>query len=109
MLTAGVIMSVIGLLDGEFARWNPVNPRAWYVIGYLVMFGSCIGFSAFTWLVHEVTPARLGTYAYVNPAVAVLLGGWLLHEHLSLWQVVGTLVILSGVVIVTITGTAQRR
>jgi drug/metabolite transporter (DMT)-like permease len=109
MLTAGLIMSAIGLLDGEFARWNPSNLRAWYVIGYLVVFGSCIGFSAFQWLVHEVTPARLGTYAYVNPAVAVLLGSWLLNETLSPWQVVGTLIILSGVVIVTITGAPQRR
>lgn len=109
MLTAGVLMSAIALLDGEFSRWNPDNLHSWYVISYLVVFGSCVGFSAFSWLVHQVTPARLGTYAYVNPAVAVLLGGWLLNERLSAWQLVGTLVILSGVVIVTVTGASRRK
>ena len=109
MLTAGVIMSLVGIFDGEFAVWTPEHLRTWLVFSYLVVFGSCIGFSAFQWLVHEVTPAQLGTYAYVNPAVAVLLGRWILDEHLSGWQVLGTLIILAGVVMVTVSGNARRR
>jgi drug/metabolite transporter (DMT)-like permease len=73
-----------------------------FVLSYLIVFGSCIAYGAYTWLVHEVTPARLGTYAYVNPAVAVVLGWWILGESLTRAQVLGTIVILGGVVIVTL-------
>ena len=69
--------------------------------GYLVIFGTCIAYACFFWLVHQVTPAQLGTYAYVNPAVAVVLGGWLLDEKLSAMQIAGTLIILGSVIFVS--------
>jgi drug/metabolite transporter (DMT)-like permease len=90
---------------GEAPRW--VNePRALAALAYLVLFGSCLAYGAYLWLVHEVPPARLGTYAYVNPAVAVVLGWWLLDEHLNATQVLGTAIILAGVVLVS---WAQRK
>ncbi len=67
----------------------------------MIVFGT-LGFVAFTWLLHTVTPARLGTYAYVNPAVAVALGGWLLGETLTRPQIFGMTVILIGVILVTV-------
>jgi drug/metabolite transporter (DMT)-like permease len=100
MLIAGAIMTAAGLLLGEPARWHN-DPTALAALAYLVVFGSCLAYGAYAWLVHEVPPARLGTYAYVNPAVAVVLGWWLLDEHLNQVQVLGTLIILGGVLLVT--------
>ena len=100
MLIAGVVMTAAGLALGEAARWHN-EPLALAALAYLVLFGSCLAYGAYLWLVHEVPPARLGTYAYVNPAVAVVLGWWLLDEHLNTTQVAGTLIILAGVLLVT--------
>ena len=104
-LIAGVVMTTLGLSLGEAARWN-WEPRNMLVLAYLIVFGSCIAFGAYVWLVHEVTPSILGTYAYVNPAVAVVLGWWFLGERLNPTQVLGTVIIIGGVVIVTV---ASRR
>ena len=100
MLLAGVVMTAIGLALGETTRWAP-RPEAWAALVYLILFGSCLAYGAYLWLVHAVPPARLGTYAYVNPAVAVVLGWWLLDEHLDSAQVIGTVIILAGVLLVT--------
>jgi drug/metabolite transporter (DMT)-like permease len=100
MLIAGVVMTAAGLVLGETARWTP-TPESLAALAYLVVFGSCLAYGAYLWLVHEVPPARLGTYAYVNPAVAVVLGWWLLDEHLNATQVLGTAIILAGVLLVT--------
>ena len=99
-LIAGVLMTGGGLLAGEAERWS-WEPSSLWALAYLVVFGTCLAYACFFWLVHEVPPATLGTYAYVNPAVAVLLGGWLLDEKLSAMQIAGTFIILGGVVIVT--------
>ncbi|TXH04531.1 MAG: EamA family transporter [Nevskiaceae bacterium] len=101
MLAAGLVMTALGLATGEHERLHWA-PRAFFALGYLIVFGSCVAYAAYVWLVHQVTPAVLGTYAYVNPAVAVLLGWLLLGETLTPAQVVGTLIILAGVVTVTL-------
>ncbi|MGH8541687.1 MAG: EamA family transporter [Stenotrophobium sp.] len=101
MLIAGVIMTVAGVASGELPRLH-WQTEAFAALAYLVVFGSCIAYAAYFWLVHQVTPALLGTYAYVNPAVAVLLGWWLLGERLTPVQLLGTAVILAGVVTVTL-------
>ncbi|MDP3856646.1 MAG: EamA family transporter [Stagnimonas sp.] len=100
MLIAGVLMGLIGLAAGEGERWRWTS-QSWAAWAYLTVFGSCIAYGAYYWLVHNVTPALLGTYAYVNPAVAVLLGCWLGGESLNRLQVMGTGVILIGVVLVS--------
>ncbi len=100
-LIAGVLLILIGLASGEAPRWN-WNPQGLAALAYLAIFGSCVGYGAYIWLVHQVTPTQLGTYAYVNPAVAVLLGWWILDERLNLSQALGTLVILFGVLLVTL-------
>jgi drug/metabolite transporter (DMT)-like permease len=104
MLIAGGVMTILGLGLGETSRWS-WDAKSMSVLAYLIVFGSCIAYGAYFWLVHEVTPSRLGTYAYVNPAIAVLLGWWFLDERLNQTQVVGTVIILAGVVVVTL---AQR-
>ena len=106
-LFAGAVMTTIGLVAGEAERWT-WEPRSMYALVYLTIFGTCIAYGCFFWLVHQVTPAQLGTYAYVNPAVAVVLGGWLLDEKLSTMQIAGTLVILGSVVIVSWASSRSR-
>lgn len=100
MLIAGAVLSAIGLAAGEAPRWT-WDRDAMLVLLYLALFGSCLAYGAYFWLVHQVTPSSLGTYAYVNPAIAVALGWWLLDERLNPTQVLGTAIILAGVVIVT--------
>ena len=107
MLVAGVLRSAIGLLAGEAGRWTWA-PRSLWALAYLIVFGSCVAYGAFYWLVHEVSPVVLGTYAYVNPAIAVLLGWWILDERLGRDQIIGTGIILVGVLLVTL-GSARRR
>lgn len=107
MLIAGVLMGLIGLAAGEGERWRWTS-QSWAAWAYLTVFGSCIAYGAYYWLVHNVTPAVLGTYAYVNPAVAVLLGCWLGGESLNKLQVIGTGVILVGVVLVTLSQRPPR-
>lgn len=99
-LVAGVFLTSIGLVAGEAARWT-WSPTALWTIGYLAVLGSCVGYFGYTWLVHNVSPAALGTYAYVNPAVAVLLGWLFIGEKLDTAQLVGMIVILVGVVLVS--------
>lgn len=109
MLAAGVLLASIGLAAGEAPQlqWHG-EMRGWMALLYLIVFGSCIAYGAFFYLVHEVSPALLGTYAYVNPAIAVALGWWVLDEHLGQTQIIGTAVILLGVLLVTL-GSARKK
>ena len=100
-LIGGVLLGVIGLVDGESARWV-WSIEAMTALVYLIVFGSCLAYAAYIWLLHEVSPTALGTYAYVNPAVAVVLGGWLLGETLNRTQIAGMLVVLLGVLLVSL-------
>lgn len=101
MLCGGVLMLGVGIALGErFDGWP--GARGLLAVGYLVVFGSIIGFSAYIWLLHHVRPALAGSYAYVNPAIAVLLGGWLANEHFSATDLRAMAVILAGVVAITL-------
>jgi drug/metabolite transporter (DMT)-like permease len=100
-LTAGALLGMIGLADGEATRWA-WNIEAMAALAYLIVFGSCLAYAAYVWLLHEVSPTALGTYAYVNPVVAVALGSWLLSESLSSTQMAGMLVVLLGVLLVSL-------
>ena len=100
-LVGGVLLGMIGLADGEATRWT-WNVEALTALAYLIVFGSCLAYAAYVWLLHEVSPTALGTYAYVNPVVAVVLGGWLLGESLSGFQFAGMLVVLLGVLLVSL-------
>jgi drug/metabolite transporter (DMT)-like permease len=106
-LTAGMLLTAFGLADGEAARWR-WDPNAIAALLYLTIFASCLAYTAYIWLLHQVSPSALGTYAYVNPLVAVVLGGWLLGESLSGPQWSGMLVTLFGVALVTATAPSGR-
>ncbi len=80
------------------AVWNTESVSA---IGYLVLFGSLMGFSCYIWLIHNVPVAKVATYAYVNPVVAVIVGAAALGEQLQKTEYVGMVAVLCAVVLVT--------
>jgi drug/metabolite transporter (DMT)-like permease len=102
MLAGGAVALGVGLAGGELARFQPNHVSAASVLawGYLVVFGSMLAFTCFTWLVTVVDPARVATYAYVNPVVALLLGWWLAGEPLGVRTLLATPIILLGLVLV---------
>lgn len=108
VLFAGGVMTLLGLLNGDAARWQG-SVRSLAALAYLALFGTCLAYACYYWLVHQVTPATLGTHAYVNPAVAILLGAWLLDERLGPLQITGTFIILASVVIVNLAPSLKRR
>ncbi len=101
MLTAAVIGLVLAPLTGGYTH-HPLTLRAGLAALYLGVFGSLIAFSAYIYLSKAWSPAKMGTYAYLNPLVAVLLGSLYLAEAFSLRMGLGMLVILAGVAIVQI-------
>jgi drug/metabolite transporter (DMT)-like permease len=74
---------------------------------YLIVAGSIIAFTAYVWLLHHESPTKVGTYAYVNPVVAVLVGYFLGGEALGLRTILGTLFVLISVVAITTTPAAK--
>ena len=106
MLLGGVMMLVAGLLLGERIETLPTL-KGWLSVGYLLTFGSIVGFSAYIWLLHHVRPALAGSYAYVNPAIAVALGAWLAREHFGTADLGAMAVILFGVVAITLAKTRR--
>ncbi|HUX44724.1 MAG TPA: EamA family transporter [Terracidiphilus sp.] len=100
MLAAGLCNCLFATVTWQWPRatWNAQSISA---IGYLVLFGSLLGFSCYIWLIHHVPVAKVATYAYVNPMVAVLLGALVLREHLQPSEFVGMAAILCAVALVT--------
>ena len=108
MLCGGVAMCVLGAALGE--RFHAVpTATALAAFSYLIVFGSIIGFSAYIWLLHHVRPALAGSYAYVNPAIAVMLGAALAHEHFAAQELAAMGVILLGVVAITLAKAKKKK
>lgn len=103
MVTGGGALLLAGLLRGEAGAFDPSAISASSVLAffYLVVFGSLIGFSSYIWLLRNTTPAVASTYAYANPAVALLLGWALAEEPLSARTGLAAFVILTAVVMIT--------
>jgi drug/metabolite transporter (DMT)-like permease len=101
MFLGGGCLALLGLVLGEAAHLPAqVTPGAAGAFIYLLIVGSLVGFVAFNWLLGHVSAARAGTYAYVNPVVAILVGCLLDGEELTGWIVGGITVILGGVALV---------
>lgn len=105
MLAGGVLLAFTAPALGEFRNFRPwaVSLGAWLSLLYLIVAGSIIGFTAYVWLIHHESPTKVGTYAYVNPVVAVLVGYFLGGETLGLRTILGTLLVLISVVAITTT------
>jgi drug/metabolite transporter (DMT)-like permease len=105
MLAGGVLLALTAAVLGEFRSFRPwtVSRGAWLSLLYLIVAGSIIAFTAYVWLIHHESATKVGTYAYVNPVVAVLLGYFLGGETLGLRTILGTVFVLISVVVITTT------
>ena len=108
MLAGGIQLLVLAALSGEFVgfRAQAVSWNAWFALLYLIVAGSIVGFTAYVWLLHYESPTKVGTYAYVNPVVAVALGYFLGGEAVGPRTTMGAILVLISVI--TITTTPKR-
>ncbi len=100
LLSGGIALTFVGLVVGERIDFSAISGRSWAGWVFLVTAGSVLAFSSFTWLINNAPISLASTYAYVNPAVAVLLGLLLYSEALTSDVVVGLTVVLGGVILV---------
>ncbi|WP_313208851.1 drug/metabolite exporter YedA, partial [Stenotrophomonas sp.] len=107
MLCGGAMLIVLGLLSGERpTTWPSMNGLL--AVAYLCMFGSIVAFTAYVWLLHNVRPALVASYAYVNPVIAVILGVIIGNEHFGGRDFLAMAVILAGVVVLTLARTRAK-
>jgi drug/metabolite transporter (DMT)-like permease len=103
MFIGGVMLLVVAGGAREFSRFQPgaVSHGVWWALIYLIVSGSIIGFTAYVWLLHHESPTKVGTYAYVNPVVAVLVGYFLGGEALDARIILGAAFVLVSVIVIT--------
>jgi len=103
MLVGGVLLTLTAAVLGEFHGFHvqAVSRGAGLALAYLVVAGSIIAYTAYVWLIHHESPTKVGTYAYVNPVVAVLIGYFLGGEALGPRTILGTALVLVSVVVIT--------
>ena len=103
MLAGGVFLALTAAGLGEFRgfHFQAVSGTAWLALAYLIVAGSIVAFTAYVWLIHHESPTKVGTYAYVNPVVAVWVGYFLGGEALGVRTIAGTLLVLVSVVMIT--------
>lgn len=111
MLAGGLMLGVVAGVTGEFNLFHrhAVSREAWFALLYLIFAGSIIGFTAYVWLLHHQSPTKVGTYAYVNPLVAVILGCSVGGESLSVRMVVGMVLVIVSVILITMAPTQRPR
>ena len=104
MMAGGTLCVLVAVLSGELGAFSPAQVSADALLAwlFLVIFGSLVAFTAFIWLLGVTSIAKVGTYAYVNPVVAVLLGWAILGESVSLTTVFAAILILCGVAMVNL-------
>jgi drug/metabolite transporter (DMT)-like permease len=105
MFAGGVFLALVSAAIGEFRGFHPsaVSRSAWFALVYLIVAGSIVAFTAYVWLIHHESPTKVGTYAYVNPLVAVVVGYFLGGEALGARTILGALFVLSSVIVITST------
>jgi drug/metabolite transporter (DMT)-like permease len=103
MLGGGLLLFLAGVVTGELRDFDlsAVSTASYVGWIYLIVFGSLIGFTSYIWLLDKVSPARLGTYAYVNPLVAVVLGWAIAGETLSLRTGIAAVIVICAVALIT--------
>ncbi len=106
MLAGGVLLALTAVARGELHGFHPqaVSRAAWFSLLYLIVAGSILAFTAYVWLIHHESPTKVGTHAYVNPVVAVVLGYFFAGEPLGMRTILGTSCVLLSVVLITTGG-----
>jgi len=103
MLTGGAVLLIIGTLAGEWSALDlaGVSLNSWLALGYLIIFGAIVAYTAYSWLLKNASPTAVTTYAYVNPAVAVFLGWAIAGESMTAQMLGGAVVIVGSVALIT--------
>jgi drug/metabolite transporter (DMT)-like permease len=111
MISGGVVLIVVALGGGELAHVDPakISVQSLVAFGYLVLFGSLIAYSAYTWLLQNASVTLVSTYAFVNPVIAVVLGAVILVEPITPTTVLGAAVIVAAVAFIVFRQNAARR
>lgn len=109
MLCGGILLFAASALLGELRGFHvqAITRQAWLALAYLIVAGSIVAYTAYVWLIHHESPTKVGTYAYVNPVVAVVIGYFFGGEPLGARTVLGTAFVLVSVVVIT-TGKSSR-
>ena len=109
MLAGGVLLMITAGALGEFRGFHlqEVSAKAWLSLAYLIVAGSIVGFTAYVWLLHHESPTKVGTYAYVNPIVAVIVGYLFGGESIGPRTILGTLLVLASILVITVTPTKK--
>ena len=103
MIVGGLMLAIVSAAFGEFRAFHPaaVSMKAWLSLLYMIVFGSIIAYTAYVWLLHHESPTKVGTYAYVNPVVAVIVGYFLGGEEIGTRTIIGTACVLVSVLVIT--------
>jgi drug/metabolite transporter (DMT)-like permease len=104
MIAAGLAFFIVSIIHGEFqhTQWHNISQSSVIAIIYLIVVGSLVGYMSYVWLLSVRSAALVGTYAYVNPVVAVFLGWLIAGEPIVTRQIIALAVILGGVILVTL-------
>ncbi len=108
MLAGGALLAVVGYASGERLHVGEVSARSWIALGFLVVFGSIVAYSSYVWLLKVAPTELVGTYAYVNPVIAVLLGALVLDEAITAWVLLAGAAIVVSVVLIVRAQTAPQ-
>ncbi len=110
MLAGGVLLLVVGTIAGDWGRLDiaKISLRSVVALGYLIAFGALIAYTAYIYILRVSTPARVGTYAFVNPVVAVVLGWAIVDEALSMRTMLAAAVSVVGVAFITLSPARGR-
>jgi drug/metabolite transporter (DMT)-like permease len=109
MIVGGLGLLVTGFLTGENVQAQQFSTESLLSLAYLIIFGSVLAYTAYTWALIHASVSRVSTYAYVNPVVAVFLGGLLLNETIDLTMIIGAAVIIVSVWLVIRTEARRAR
>ena len=101
-LSGGIALWIVGIASGEIRSLHlaAISLRSWLALGYLIVFGSMVGFTAYIYILKKSTATRVATYAFVNPVVALFLGWLLVGESITLRTIIAASVILTAVLLV---------
>lgn len=104
MIVGGALLLIASLFHGDFQKFHPfqISLRSYIAFGYLIIFGSIIGYTAYIWLLKKVEPTLVSTYAFVNPIVAVILGWLIAGEHIGANVLIAACIIIIAVIVITI-------
>lgn len=103
MLSGGAVLMLVSIPKGEWSTFSvsDISANSWFGLAYLIVFGSLIGFTAYSWLLKNAQPSMVSTYAYVNPMIAVILGWLIAGETLTGHILIGAGLVIASVVLIT--------